>query len=129
MVGETMLVEVIDEKIIRLGREFLDQLRKRILIQDAFWMTMDDGKLKLWFVSQQMDTVGPIRLFEKAQKTLDRFNAANYPYSHFRLTLSRIGFLSPSDPFVNEAKTRRRVNEFADFSVYDTFFYVIAGTH
>ena len=80
MVGETMLVEVIDEKIIRLGREFLDQLRKRILIQDAFWMTMDDGKLKLWFVSQQMDTVGPIRLFEKAQKTLDRFNAANYPY-------------------------------------------------
>lgn len=124
-----MILEYIDEGIIRVGKEFLNHLRKKVRIQGAFWATMDDGKLKLWFVSPQMDNLGPTRLFEKAQTTLEQFNAENYPYPRFRLTLSRIGFLSPGDPFINEARTRRRLNEFADFSPYETFFYVISGTH
>lgn len=127
MAGEQMLAEKIDEPIIRMGKEFLKRLRKRIKIQSAFWIAVDDGKLKLWIVSPQMDTLGPRRLFDRTQEVLGRSPSISYPQAQFPLTLTRIGFLSPSDPFIGEAILHRQVNEFANFSPDDSFFYVIVG--
>ncbi len=132
MVGDTMLIEVIDTPVIEWGHALIAELRSKMKISAAFWVVLaDDYRRQLYIVTPDIDSRGPKKFFEILHKVIDRMDGSSEIASNLRRT--RFAFISPSDPIYQTIKHGQPYKEafsafmlgtaYGDVGVVDAYLY------